>query len=50
MNNTWFIKQGRIIDPVNRRDEVADLFVKDGVIAPLPARAPADAPVVDAAG
>jgi dihydroorotase len=50
MNNTWFINQGRIIDPVNRRDEIADLFIKDGVIATVPKKVPAGVPVVNAAG
>jgi dihydroorotase len=50
MNNTWFIKQGRIIDPANRKDEVADLFIKNGLIAPLPTKLPTDVPVVNAAG
>jgi dihydroorotase len=41
------IRNGRIIDPANRRDEVADLFVVDGRIA---AKAAADGEVIDATG
>ena len=42
------IRNGRIIDPANQRDEVADLFIVDGKIA---AKAKgADAEVIDAAG
>ena len=29
------IKNGRVIDPANRRDEVSDLLILDGKIAPL---------------
>ena len=41
------IRNGRVIDPANKRDEVADLFVVDGKIA---AKAAADAEVIDATG
>lgn len=41
------IKGGRIIDPFNDRDEVADLFVVDGSIA---REAPGDATEMDATG
>ena len=30
---TLLIRNGRIIDPANKRDEIADLFVVDGRIA-----------------
>lgn len=33
MSNLW-ISNGRIIDPANDRDELADLFVEDGKIVP----------------
>src|SRR3989449_10446149 len=29
------IRNGRVIDPANKRDEVADLLIGDGEIAPL---------------
>src|SRR4051795_8360770 len=41
------IRNGRIIDPANQRDEVADLFVVDGRIAEARAK---DAEVIDARG
>jgi len=36
MADTWLIRGGRVIDPAAGRDEVADLYIKDGKIAPLP--------------
>jgi dihydroorotase len=41
------IRNGRIIDPANQRDEVADLFVVDGRIDETKAK---DAEVIDAGG
>ncbi len=41
------IRGGRVIDPVSRRDEVADVAIVDGAIAASPR---ADARVVDASG
>jgi dihydroorotase len=41
------IRGGRIIDPANGRDEVADLFIGDGRIAH---HRPSEAQVIDAAG
>jgi dihydroorotase len=41
------IRNGRIIDPANQRDEVADLFVVDAKIAETEAK---DAEVIDAGG
>ncbi|MBA3831758.1 MAG: dihydroorotase [Chthoniobacterales bacterium] len=35
---TTLIRNGRIIDPVNGRDEIADLLIVDGRIAPLDQR------------
>ena len=29
------IRNGRVIDPANKRDEMADLLIVDGKIAPL---------------
>ncbi len=40
------IRNGRVIDPANKRDEIADLFVADGKIA----NKSDDAEVIDAAG
>ena len=42
------IRNGRIIDPANKRDEVADLFIADGKIAK--ATRDQDAEVIDAKG
>ena len=42
------IRNGRIIDPVNRRDEVADLFIADGKITSE--RVGDDAEIIDASG
>ena len=41
------IRNGRIIDPANGRDEVADLYISDGKIA---AAAKDDADIIDATG
>jgi dihydroorotase len=46
--NAMIIRNGRIIDPANQRDEVADLFIVDGKIA---AKGKAsDAEIIDATG
>jgi dihydroorotase len=37
---TLHIKNGRIVDPANKRDEVADLWIVDGKVAGAPARQP----------
>lgn len=45
------IRNGRIIDPANRRDEIADVFIQNGVIVgDPPANLPADTQTLDAAG
>lgn len=43
------IRNGRIIDPANKRDEIADLLIVDGRIAPDSPK-PKDASVIDAKG
>ena len=50
MNATWRIVNGRIIDPVNSRDEIADLLVIDGRIAGPDQPVPAGVAEIDAAG
>ncbi|OQW97143.1 MAG: hypothetical protein BWK77_02540 [Verrucomicrobia bacterium A1] len=45
-----YIRGARLVDPAASRDETADLFVRDGLIAPLPPAPPADAEVIEAAG
>jgi len=46
------IKNGRIIDPANGRDEIGDLWIKDGVIVDAPASGSATSEIeeVDAKG
>ncbi|MEP6809759.1 MAG: amidohydrolase family protein, partial [Chthoniobacterales bacterium] len=42
------IRNGRIIDPANRRDEIADLFIADGKI--VDQLSEKDAEIIDASG
>ena len=48
--DTILIKNGRILDPSDGRDETGDLFLKDGFIAPLPAAGQEADLVIDASG
>jgi len=50
MNATWRIVNGRIIDPANKIDAIADLLVIDGRIAGPDQPVPAGAEEIDAAG
>lgn len=51
MSTTRIIKNGRIIDPKNLRDEVADLFIKDGILVEsLSDQEAKDALITDASG
>ncbi len=50
MNTTWRIRNGRIIDPANKIDAIADLLVIDGRIAVPGQPIPADVQEIDAAG
>jgi dihydroorotase len=51
MSHYLWVKGGRIIDPANSRDEVADLFAKDGLIVDsLSADEKSKATIVDAVG
>jgi len=50
MEQIWHIKGGRIIDPASGRNEISDVFIKNGAIAPLPSKIPANATVIDAMG
>ena len=47
MHESLILKGGRVLDPSSGRDEVADVFISDGVIA---SRAPVGARVVDVRG
>ncbi len=50
MSSTW-IKNGRIIDPKNKRDEIGDLYIVDGKISAKPSQDILDtAKVIDAKG
>ena len=44
------LKNGRIIDPATRRDEVGDLWMTDGLIVAAMAEIPADSEVIDCQG
>ncbi len=50
MSSCYRIKNGRIIDPENSRDEVADLWVRDGRIVPEKEAAHGDVVEIDASG
>ena len=47
MHESLILKGGRVLDPSSGRDEVADVYISDGVIA---SRAPVGARVVDVRG
>jgi len=47
---TTLLKNGRIIDPANGRDEIGDLLLVDGKIAATSTKPPADAETVDCTG
>ncbi|MCC6791989.1 MAG: dihydroorotase, partial [Thermomicrobiales bacterium] len=51
MTNALLIRGGRVVDPANNRDQIADLLIRDGRIAAIgEALEAADAEVFDAAG
>ena len=50
MNKPIYIRGGRLIDPSANRDEIKDLFIKDSVIAEIPAAIPPEAEMIDAGG
>ena len=51
MANLLWIKQGRILDSYNKRDQVGDLFVKKGcIVATLTDKEKAEATILDATG
>ena len=35
MSSATIIRNGRVIDPANKRDEIADLLIVDGKVAPV---------------
>jgi dihydroorotase len=50
MSKVIVLKNGRIIDPVQKRDEIADLWVSDGLVVTPEAVESANAEVYDLAG
>ncbi|MEI8139719.1 MAG: dihydroorotase [bacterium] len=50
MSTFFFIKGARILDPATRTEEVRDLFIRNGVMAPVPASLPPDTIMVEAKG
>jgi dihydroorotase len=50
MSKVIVLKNGRIIDPVQNRDEIADLWVRDGLIIQPESIEPTDAEIHDVAG
>ncbi len=50
MGRNWLLKQGRIIDPVNDRDETGDLLILDGCIAAPGTTPPDGVEEIDARG
>lgn len=50
MNKPIYIRGGRVVDPLAGRNETADLFVQDGLIAPLPPSPPPGAEIFEAHG
>jgi dihydroorotase len=50
MSKVIVLKNGRIIDPVQKRDEIADLWVRDGLIIQPESIEPTDADIYDVAG
>ncbi|MBN1269489.1 MAG: dihydroorotase [Kiritimatiellae bacterium] len=50
MANPILIRGGRLLDPATGRDEVADLFLMEGLIAPVPSQLPPRTEVLAASG
>lgn len=50
MNNSYLIKNGRIIDPATGRDEISDLFIKNGMISKLTSDIDNSIPTINATG
>jgi dihydroorotase len=48
--STTIIRNGRVIDPANKRDEVADLVIVDGRIAQKPEVRDQKSEIIDASG
>ncbi len=50
MNDRLLIRNGRVADPLAGREDVRDIYVEAGCIAPSPRPLPSDARIVDATG
>jgi dihydroorotase len=50
MSKPIYIRGGRQIDPFTNKDEIKDLFLRDGVIAPTPLEIPPEAELIYASG
>ena len=49
--NTLIIRGGHIMDPANKRDELADVFIENGkIVASLPEKEKAESEIIDATG
>ncbi|MEI6971025.1 MAG: dihydroorotase [bacterium] len=47
---SWYIRGARIVDPATKRDEIADFFFTNGIIAATPRSPPAGAVVINGEG
>ncbi|MEI6871728.1 MAG: dihydroorotase [Verrucomicrobiota bacterium] len=50
MSNSLLLKNGRVIDPANRRDAVGDVLILDGRIVSLETQVPENLEVLDCSG
>jgi dihydroorotase len=50
MKNTWYLKNGLIIDPLTERQENCDLFIENGIIKELPSEIPGNVEQIDVQG
>lgn len=50
MSTIFLIKGVRILDPAAKKDTLGDLFIQNGVFAPVPCTLPADTVVIEAQG
>lgn len=49
-NQPLLLRGGRLLDPARKLDTIADLFVTEGRIAPVPAQLPAGTRIIESAG
>ena len=48
--SAYLIRGGRVVDPASRRDETADILVRDGVVEEIGSVSAMDAEVIEASG